>query len=292
MAIRKVYSHLKSGRPEVVDGDLRDYFNAIPHGPLMKSVARRVSDGQVLSVIKAWLNAPVNETTAHGPSRTTHARDKHRGTPQGGVISPLLANVYFRRFGLAYRRVGELSSTRLVVYADDFVICCPKGRGERAMAKMKELMGRIGLEVNEEKTRLARFPSQRFDFLGYTFGAFYGRSGSPYWGTAISKTAMSRVTRKIHDATSTRWLLTTPDKRVEEVNRILRGWCGYFDQGPVFQPYRRIARYTERRIRRWLTKKHKQRGTGYRQYPSEHLYGTLGLFDLHAQRISRMKAKA
>jgi RNA-directed DNA polymerase len=292
MAIRKVYFHIKSGREEVVDGDLRDYFNAIPHGPLMKSVARRVADSQVLSIIKAWLNAPVTESTLHGELRSTNARDKHRGTPQGGVISPLLANLYFRRFALAYRRVASLSGTRLVNYADDFVICCPRGKGDQAMAKMSELMNRLGLEVNQEKTRLVRIPGERFDFLGYTLGVFYSRGGRPYLGTTISKKAVSRVTQKIHDETSTRWLLDPPAKRVEEVNRILRGWSGYFDQGPIFQPYRMLARYTERRMRRWLMKKHKRRGTGYRQYPDEYLYGTLGLFNLHVHRISRAKAKA
>lgn len=291
-AIRKVYFHIKSGRQELVDGDLRDYFNAIPHGPLMKSVARRVADGQVLSVIKAWLDAPVIETMEHGPVRTTNARDKHRGTPQGGVISPLLANVYFRRFALAYSRVPELSRTQLVNYADDFVICCPRGTGDRAMAKMGELMTRLGLEVNQEKTRLVRIPGEHFDFLGYTIGVFHGRGGRPYLGTTISKKAISAATRKIHDETSRRWLQDPPEKRVLEVNRILRGWCGYFDQGPVFQPYRMIARYTERRMRRWLMKKHKRRGTGYRQYPDEYLYGTLGLFNPHVHRINRAKAKA
>lgn len=292
MAIRRVYFHIKAGRHEVVDGDLRDYFNAIPHGPLMKSVARRVADGQVLSVVKAWLDAPVVEKAADSETRTTEARDKHRGTPQGGVISPLLANVYFRRFGLAYRRIPALSSTRLVNYADDFVICCPPGKGDQAMAKMRELMNRLGLEVNEDKTQLVRIPDQRFDFLGYTLGVFYGRGGHPYLGTAISKKAISRVTRKIHEETSRRWLLDPPEKRVAELNRILRGWCGYFDQGPVFQPYRKVARYTERRMRRWLMKKHKRRGTGYRQYPDEYLYGKLGLFHPHEHRVSRAKAKA
>jgi hypothetical protein len=213
-------------------------------------VARRVADGQVLAVLKAWLNAPVVESTSHGDVRTTDARDKHRGTPQGGVVSPMLANLYFRRFVLAYRRVDGLSGTRLVNYADDFVICCPRGKGDQAMAKMDELMNRLGLEVNQEKTRLVRIPGGRFDFLGYTIGVFYGRCGHPYFGTAISNKAISEATRKIHDETSTRWLLDPPEKRVEEVNRILRGWSGYFDQGPIFQPYPKLARYTERRMRR------------------------------------------
>lgn len=174
MAIRRVYFHLKFGLREVVDGDLRDYFNTVPHGPLMKSVARRVTDGQVLSVIKAWLNAPVIEKTERGDRRTTTARDDHRGTPQGGVISPLLANVYFRRFALAWRRLPALSGAKLVNYADDFVICCPPGSGARALAKMNELMRRLGLEVNEEKTRLIRVPEERFDFPG-TLSAFSTR---------------------------------------------------------------------------------------------------------------------
>ena len=104
----------------MVDADLSDYFNTIPHGPLMRCVARRVADGTVLSVIKAWLDAPVVETTERGETRTTVARDEHRGTPQGGVISPLLANLYFRRFALALRRVPHLSAVKLVNYADDF----------------------------------------------------------------------------------------------------------------------------------------------------------------------------
>jgi retron-type reverse transcriptase len=130
-AVRRVYFHLHHGRRDVVDGDLRDYFNAIRHGPLMKSVVRRIADGTVLSVIKSWLNAPVLERTARGDVRTTTARDGHRGTPQGGVISPLLANLYFRRFALAFRtsRVSSVTDARLVNYADD---CAPRRRGKEA----------------------------------------------------------------------------------------------------------------------------------------------------------------
>jgi RNA-directed DNA polymerase len=294
MAVRRVYFHLRDGRREVVDGDLRDYFSAIPHSPLMKSVARRIADGTVLSVIKSWLNAPVVERTARGEVRTTGARDGHRGTPQGGVISPLLANLYFRRFALAFRtsRVANATGARLVNYADDFVLCSRPGTGEAVAAKMRELMTRLGLEVNEKKTRLVRVPGETFDFLGYTFGHFYGREGRPYLGTAISKKAISSVLGKIHDETSTQWNQDLPQKRVEEINRILRGWCGYFDQGPIYEPYRRLRKYTERRLRRWLMKKHKRRGTGYRQYPDDFLYEKLGLFNPHVHRLSRTRAKA
>ena len=293
-AVRRVYFHLRYGRREVVDGDLRDYFNAIPHGALMKSVARRVADSAVLSVIKSWLNAPVVERTRGGEVRTTTARDGHRGTPQGGVISPLLANLYFRRFALAFRasRVARVSDARLVNYADDFVLCSRPGTGEAVAAKMRELMARLGLEVNEEKTRLARVPGETFDFLGYTFGLFYAKGGRPYLGTSISKKAISRVLRKVHDETSRRWNQDPPEKRIEELNRILRGWCGYFDQGPIYESYRRLRKYTERRLRRWLMKKHKRQGTGYRQYPDDFLYEKLGLFNPHVHRLGRARAKA
>lgn len=294
MAVRRVFFHLKSGRDEVVDGDLRDYFNTIPHGALMKSVARRVADGQVLATIKAWLNAPVVERGAKGDVTTTASKDGHRGTPQGGVISPLLANLYFRRFAMALARteIGRTGRAKLVNYADDFVICCRRGVGETAMATTRALMTRLGLEVNEEKTRLVTVPEGKFDFLGYTFGIFFGNGGKPYLGTVISNKSMARVLKRVHDETSRRWNQDTAEKRVEEVNRVVRGWCGYFDQGPVYEQYRRLRKYIERRMRRWLMKKHKRRGTGYRQYSDEFLYETLGLFNPHVHRVGRARAKA
>jgi RNA-directed DNA polymerase len=294
MAVRRVYFHLTEGHREVVDGDLSDYFNTIPHGPLMKSVARRVADGHVLAAMKAWLNAPVVERARQGEIRSTAARDGHRGTPQGGVISPLLANLYFRRFALALRRspVALKAGARLVNYADDFVICCRPRKGAMVMEKMRELMGKLGLTVNEQKTRLVKVPEESFNFLGYTLGRFYGRDGRPYLGTRVSKKAISRVLAKIHEETSRRWNEDPVEKRVLELNRILRGWCGYFDQGPVYRPYKLVRRYTERRLRRWLMKKHKRRGTGYRQYPDDFLYEKLGLFNPHVHRLSRARAKA
>ena len=151
---------------------LSDYFGSIPHGPLMRCVARRVADGTVLSVIKAWLGAPVVERCGRSNRCMTEARDRHRGTPQGGVISPLLANLYFRRFLLAWDQHGHRSrlDAHVVNYADDFVICCPPGNGAAALTVMRQLMARLGLTVNEEKTRLVSLPEERFDFLGYTLG--------------------------------------------------------------------------------------------------------------------------
>jgi len=295
MAVRRVYFHItKHGRREVVDGDLADYFNTIPHGPLMKCVARRVTDGRLLSVIKAWLSAPVEEHEGARSKRTTEARDSRRGTPQGGVVSPLLANLYFRRFLLAWHRWERAAQVdaKVVNYADDFVICCRAGTGSRALEQTRQLIARLGLAINEQKTRLVEVPEERFDFLGYTIGQQYGRHGRAYIGTQPSKKAVIRVRQRIHEETSIRWTPKPVESRVHILNQILRGWCGYFDQGPVDRQRRLLKRYAERRLRRWLMKKHKRRGTGYRQYPDDFLYGKLGLYNPLAGLVGRPSAKA
>jgi group II intron reverse transcriptase/maturase len=294
MAVRRVYFYLTQWRRyEIVDCDLSDYFTTIPHGPLMKCVRRRVSDGSVLEIIKRWLEVPVIERQPHGKRRSTEAKDRHRGVPQGGVISPLAANLYFRRFLLAWSKFGaeRRFDAHVVNYADDFVICCRPGNAEAALAEMTRLMTRLGLKVNERKTRIANLPQQRFDFLGYTFGRFFGREGRAYIGTRPSKKAISHATQRIREETSRRWLTSTAEKRVEEINRFVRGWCAYFNQGPVYEAHQIVRKYTERRLRRWLMKKRKRRGTGYRQYPDEYLYGKLGLFKPPGQSRSRSSAK-
>lgn len=295
MALRRVFFHVtQHGRRDVVDADLSDYFNTIPHGALMKCVARRVADGSILALLKQWLITPVVERKGRRERTTAESRRRNRGTPQGGVISPLLANLYFRRFVLAWRKSTEARATdgKIVNYADDFVICCRPGTGEVAMAKMRLLMIRLGLDVNERKTRLVQLPDERFDFLGYTVGRFFGKDGVSFIGTKPSKKSIQRVCRKIHDETSPRWNQSTVEKRILEVNAIVRGWCGYFDQGPVAAVYRAVDRYTAKRVRRWLMKKHGRRGTGYRQYPDQHLYGVLGLYKPTARPRNQPRAKS
>ena len=296
MAIRRTYFHVtERALFEVVDADLSDYFNTIPHGPLMRCLSRRISDGQVLSVIKQWLRAPVVERTNDGKQRrTTEAADKHRGTPQGGVISPLLANLYFRRFILAWKKFGhELKlKARIVNYADDLVICCKPGNGQAAMTALREIMTRLGLSVNERKTRIARLPEESFDFLGYTFGRFYGKDSKPFIGTRPSKKSVCRLLGKIHEETSSRWSWQHPTMRVAELNRVLRGWCNYFNQGPVVRVYQLVRRYTERRFRRWLMRRQQKGGTGYKQYPDRYLYDRLGLFMLPETRTAMANAKS
>ena len=295
MAIRRAFWHITDhGRTEVADVDLKDYFNTIPHGPLRRCVARRIADGTVLAVIKAWLTAPIIERDKRGMQQSTEARDSNRGTPQGGIISPLLANLYFRRFLLAWNSHGHRDrlGAYVVNYADDFVICCRPGNGEAALATMRQLMIRLGLTVNEAKTRLIRIPDGSCDFLGYTIGRFHGRDGGAYIGTRPSRKAVRALLRKIHDATTPQRHADTPEHRVAEISSLLRGWAGYFNQGPVTRIYETARRYTERRVRRWLMRRRGQKGTGYRQYPDEYLYQKLGLYALPRRCADPPSAKA
>ena len=296
MAVRRAYFHItQHNRRDVVDADLSDYFTTIPHGPLMRCVTRRVADGTVLSVLKRWLTVPVWERTIRGGLLcTTEARDQNRGTPQGGSASPLLANLYFRRFLLAWYGHGHADrlDAHVVNYADDLVICCRPGNGVAALAVMRRLMDKLGLTVNERKTRLARVPEESFDFLGFTMGRFYGKHGKAFIGTEPSRKSLKRIIERIHDETSSRWNFDSAEKRVAELNALLRGWSGYFNQGRVIRAYRIIQIYTDRRLRRWLIRRQGQRGTGYRKYPDEYLYETLGLYRLPQSRSAVAKAKA
>lgn len=294
MALRRIHFGIADrGAREVVDADLSDYFNTIPHGDLMRCVSRRIADGAVLMVIRGWLNTPVVERTPQGERRSTEAKDRHRGTPQGGIISPMLANLYFRRFMLAWYRHGYAKKfqAEVVNYADDFVILCPEGKGEQAMVVMRGLMARLGLTVNEKKTRLVKLPDETFDFLGYTVGRFYGRDGRAYWGTRPSRKSVKRLIREIHDATTSRWNALDVRSRIEQLNPLLRGWAGYFSQGPVGRIYRLVDNYVARRLRIWLMRKRGKRGTGYRQYPDQFLYETLGLIRLLPPSVDRLNAK-
>src|SRR6202042_1115604 len=194
------------GHPEVVDADLADYFGSIPHAELLKSVARRIVDRRVLHLIRMWLDCPVEETDDRGrKTRTTEARDTRRGIPQGSPISPVLANIYMRRFVLEWKMFGleRTLGTRLVTYADDLVILCRRGKAEEALQRMREIMARLKLAVNEEKTRICKVPESEFDFLGYTFGRMYKRTtGQAYLGVRPSKKSIRRMVEKIHAMTT------------------------------------------------------------------------------------------
>ena len=292
MGVRRVYFHLtQHHRTEVVDADLKDYFNTIPHGDLLKSVSRRVADGRVLKHLKAWLSVPVMEETPEGRKLTS---PKHRGVPQGGPCSPLLSTIYFRRFLLGWEQQGwpDRLDAAIVNYADDLVICCRPGQGRQALTAMTKLMERLGLTVNEEKTQVVSLPEQALDFLGYTFCRQYNRHGRAFIGTKPSKKSVKRLTQTVHALTARTTTLKSTAETVAKLNQVMGGWATYFNQGPVLQTYEQIQRYTDRRLRRWLLHKHKQQGTGYRQYPDQYLYEELGLIKLPTRRTDLPSVKA
>jgi len=214
--------------------------------------------------------------------RTTLNRDTGRGTPQGAPISPLLSNLYMRRFLLGWKQLGYAQrwSAHIVNYADDFVICC-KGQAHEAMGAMRGMMEKLKLTVNDDKTHLCQIPRDVFDFLGYTFGRCYKHdSGRAYIGTRPSKKSVKRMVDSITEETDSRRTLLDADWIVGRLNRKLRGWANYFCLGPVSPAYQAINTHTTQRLRRWLCKKHKVPGTGWSRYPDQYLHEQLGLVHL------------
>ena len=184
MRSRKWENCCSGGYTDIVDADLTKYFETIPHSELMQSVARRIVDKHMLRLIKMWLKVPVEERDENGKRRLTGGKDNDRGTPQGGVVSPLLANLYINRMlkGFRQTRRGEQSWAHMVNYADDFVILS-RGHAKEALEWTRGVLERLQLTLNEKKTSVRDARQERFDFPEYTFGPHYSaRTGGRYLG--------------------------------------------------------------------------------------------------------------
>jgi len=294
-AVEHVHKLINFGHGQIVDADLSGYFDSIPHSELLKSVARRVVDGAMLHLIKMWLDAPVEETDERGNKhRSTRNRDQGRGTPQGSPISPLLSNLYMRRFVLGWKKLGHEKRLQayIVNYADDLVICC-RGGAEQALATMRDMMSKLKLTVNEAKTRVCSLPEEKFDFLGYTFGRCYStRTGRTYLGTVPSKKRVQRICRAVSEETERRTTQLDSKTLVGRLNRMMIGWANYFCLGPVSKAYDAVDRHAKKRLRQWLCTKHKVPWPGTKRFPAESLYDVLGLVCLPKRTGSLPRAKS
>lgn len=284
-AIERVHGLICSGYTDVVDADLSKYFDTIPHGELMKSVARRIVDRDVLHLIKMWLTVPVEERGKDGKSRWTGGKGNTSGTPQGGVISPLLANLYMNRFLKYWRRSGRSEAYRasIVNYADDFVILS-RGHASEAMKWTRGVMQKLKLSLNENKTSIRNARKERFDFLGYTFGPhYYKRDGHWYLGASPSKRSVQRLKSKVREILQPRNLGSWGDVR-DRLNRVLRGWHSYFHYGTVAPIYWGLERYTYDRVRHFLRRRQQQSSRGTARFPDHVVFGRLGVLRLRELR--------
>jgi len=284
-AIEAVLVLLRQGHTDVVDADLSKYFDTIPHAELMQSVARRVVDKAMLALIKQWLRAPVETTGGDGKRRMEGGQATRRGTPQGGVLSPLLANVYMNRFLKYWRQTGagEAWQARIIAYADDFVILS-RGHAAEALAWTDRTMTRLGLSLNRDKTRLCDARRERFDFLGYSFGPHcFRQTGRMFTGASPSKKSVQRLKDRI-GALLVPGNMGTWDEVCGQLNRLLRGWAGYFSPGTHYATDRVIERHLYARVRNFLARRHKLPTRGSRQFSVERVFGTLGVPHLRSCR--------
>lgn len=282
-AVDAIKRALFSGRREVVDADLSGYFDSIPHGPLMRLVKGRVSDGSILKLIKGWLRAPiVEEDPKTGAKRTVKNRC---GTPQGGVISPLLANLYLDGLDKAVN-AGKQMKAVMVRYADDFVVLCQKGQGPEMHKRLKSWLERRELKLNEKKTRIVDFEKESLEFLGFRLVWRKARSGKSYPRCEPSPKSCAKLRMAIREETTRSTLGKDVKEVITRINRRVRGWIGYFHYANSSRVFANLQRQVRERVRLWLWKKQAKTKARYgRDFSDERLHQHYGLitFPMHAK---------
>jgi RNA-directed DNA polymerase len=285
-AIRKVHKLLCEGYTDVVDADLSKYFDTIPHCQLMQCVAQRIVDRDVLRLIKMWLEAPVEELDENGKRRLTGGRDRHCGTPQGGVASPMLANLYMNRLLKGWRNTkrGEQFDAHIVTYADDFVILS-RGKAAEALNWTRQVVARMGVTLNEAKTSIKQARQESFNFLGYTFGPHrYKKDGHWYLGASPSKKAVARIKEKVGNLLIPRNTGTWGEAR-NRLNQILRGWSAYFNYGTRTAAYGAVDNYVYESVRHFLRRRHQVQSRGTSRFSIKAVFGELGVLQLRRIQV-------
>ncbi|TYO95745.1 group II intron reverse transcriptase/maturase [Geothermobacter ehrlichii] len=275
---------MNKGYTEVIDADLSKYFDTIPHANLLAVVAERISDGAILHLIKMWLKAPIMEVDRDGTKRNVGGgKGNRKGTPQGGVISPLLANLYLHMLDRIWERnkLQQRLGARIVRYADDIVILCRRSKSGRAMAVLRQILERIELTLNETKTKRVNAYEGKFNFLG--FEIWMGKSrrtGEYYAHVQPSKRAIKTIKDRVTVLTRRGRTLVPLERVINEVNSALRGWVGYFHIRNCSKTLEHVRGHVEQRLRTHLSKRHKvrDRRAGYARFGNGVLYTKYGLY--------------
>jgi len=293
-ALGEVRRRLYEGQQHVVDADVTQYFDTIPHAELLQSVARRVADGKILRLLKLWLKSPVEERDERGNRRMTGGKKSKRGTPQGGVVSPLLANVYINRLLRHWRKTGASERLgQIVSYADDFVILCASRRqAEESLALVSRWLEKLGLAIHPSKTRLCQAREEPFNFLGYTFGPTrHWQTGKRILSARPSKKAQKRLKEKINTllyrGNPTPW-----PELCTRLNRLLSGWAEYFSFGYTGEADNAVSRHVLERVRRFLCRRHKLRVSGTSRFGYFEVHGKVGVIDIRQKRLQRSPVHA
>jgi RNA-directed DNA polymerase len=293
-ALAEVLKRLYGGQEHVVDADVSQYFDTIPHAELLQSVARRVADGKILHLLKLWLKSPVEEKDERGNRRMTGGKKSKQGTPQGGVVSPLLANIYINRLLRHWRKTGAAERLgQIVSYADDFVILCASRRqAEESLALVSRWLEKLGLTIHPTKTRLCHAREEPFDFLGYTFGPVrHWRTGIRFIGARPSKKSQKRIKEKINTLLFRGNPASWPQLQ-DRLNRLVLGWAEYFSFGFTGQADDAIRWHVLERVRRFLCRRHKLRVSGTARFGYTEVFGGLGVVDILKMRLRRKPVHA
>ena len=251
---------MNKGYTEVIDADLSKYFDTIPHANLMATVAERISDGAILHLIRMWLKAPVMEEDKDGTKRNIGGgKGNRKGTPQGGVVSPLLANLYLHLLDRIWerRQLQQRLGARIVRYADDIVILCRRGV-EKPMEILRRVLERLGLTLNETKTKIVNTYEGKFDFLGFSIWMGKNRrTGNRYAHVQPSKKSLKAIKDRVGALTKRERTLVPLDLVVGAVNATVRGWVGYFHFKNCSKALEHVRGHVEERLRTHLRKRHK-----------------------------------
>jgi group II intron reverse transcriptase/maturase len=266
-AALEVRKYLNYGLTKIIDADLEDCFGSIPHRELMDMIARRIVDGKVLWLIKLFLKAGVME---QGEVKTDDT-----GTPQGGVISPLLANIYLDRMDKGWKSLNKYA--RLIRYADDLVILT-RYNVEKILFCLQQLTTRLKLKLNTEKTRIVDAEEESFDFLGYSYMKTLNpqktRRVAYFWPSQKAERAIREKVKKITNPARP----IKVEQVIKELNPVVRGWVNYFRIANSSRKFGKIKWYIANKVRKFMRRRREESGYGYKEYPEEHLYKRLGLY--------------